>query len=111
MLAVDLFCELIKFQNPTREKSFQRLFTTCLLSKFPKVREYTANQLYGALQVCGDMVMTDEQLDSVLDVLCGTPWLDGAAIVKPAVEKLYEVTGFPKPKTALPPQQQQQPKQ
>ena len=102
MLAVDLFCELIKYSNPTREKAFQRLFTSCLLSKFPKVREYAANQLYGALQVCGDMVMTDEQLDAVLDILCGTPWLEGAAIVKPSVEKLYEITGFPKPRVAQP---------
>ncbi|KAG2373557.1 hypothetical protein C9374_012020 [Naegleria lovaniensis] len=101
MLAVDLFCELIKFENPTKEKAFQRLFHTCLMSKFPKVREYTANQLYGALQVCGDTVMSnDEALDMALDVLCSTQWLEGIAVVKPAVEKLYEVTQIPKPKTA-----------
>jgi len=101
MLAVDLFCELIKFASPTKEKAFQRLFNSCLLSKFPKVRDYTANQLYGTLQVCGDLVMTDEQLDVVLETLCSTQWLEPVANVKPSVDKLYDVTGIPKPQPAV----------
>ncbi|KAL9650532.1 hypothetical protein ABK040_004751 [Willaertia magna] len=97
MLAVDVFCELIKFNNPTREKTFQRLFTSCLSSRFPKVREYTGNQLYGALQVIGDIMFTDEILDKVLEILCSTTWTEPATTLKTAVDNLYDITSIPKP--------------
>jgi hypothetical protein len=85
----------LRFENPTREKAFQRLLLSGLLSRYPKVREYTGQQLYGTLQVSD--IIPDEQLDDIFEILANTTWIEKADVLKPVVDNLFQLLNVQKP--------------
>ena len=89
-------CELLRFENPAREKALQRLFISGLASRFPKVRDYASQQLLGALQVA-DIIQDDDLMDEILDILANTEWLETIDAVKLQVDQLYTLLQVPKP--------------
>jgi hypothetical protein len=85
---VDILCELLKFEEPTRSEAMTLVMSN-LMSIYPKVREYTSTQLYSALQVFGDEILGDFDLvDKFLDLLSTTNYSSRTSELKPIVTEL-----------------------
>jgi len=93
-ICIDVLCELLRFEDPTRMKSIQRLFTSGLMSRYPKVREYAGQQIYGTLQIAD--FLDEEVMDEVFDILSSTNWTNKLDDIITKVDELYNLLGVQK---------------
>jgi hypothetical protein len=86
MYMVDICCEIVKM-----ESSAMGLILGLLMSPYPKVREYTSQQLYSTLQIFDDILGDDLELtDKFFDVLSNTNWALRTVELRPIVQDLCD---------------------
>ncbi|KAK9814241.1 hypothetical protein WJX72_002759 [[Myrmecia] bisecta] len=92
--AVNVLNHLAALPDPVRSAALQALLTL-LLNNFPKVRKYTAEQLYvRVLSLEGDPSIDDAQADSLLDLLTETAWDGPLEVIRAARASLYAPLGL-----------------
>eukprot|EP00002_Diphylleia_rotans_P026864 TRINITY_DN5373_c0_g1_i2.p1 TRINITY_DN5373_c0_g1~~TRINITY_DN5373_c0_g1_i2.p1 ORF type:complete len:124 (-),score=27.95 TRINITY_DN5373_c0_g1_i2:172-543(-) len=94
MVAANVVSGLLVFPS-IRTNCLQQLFIL-LCHKFPKIRKHAADQLYLRLLTLEECV-PEESFEDILMILSSTSWLEPVPVVRPERDKLFGLTGVPKP--------------
>lgn len=91
LLAIGLYCELLKFDEPVRSAAFSGIIDYFLVSKYPKVRTSTSEQVFSFIQLYGEDLFPEQQFTELLGVIQTTPWHATTTVLKPHVQQLRKV--------------------
>jgi hypothetical protein len=100
---IDTVSGLLDHQEVHREAL--RIVLAALGQPYPKVRTLAAQNLFNFFnsilnyqQVCN----SEEDLDSIIDLLSGTPWVQGLNEVRPVRNQIFQMLGMEPPKLKNP---------
>lgn len=90
---VNLYLGLVEFEEPIRGRSLT-LLMSALAHKWPKLRKFTAEQLYTKMLVFDVPGLSEDQVDDALEVLSTTLWDGTLASVVQQRDKLAAGMGI-----------------